>query len=59
MNYNPVVWFEIYVADLARAKAFYESVLKIELKPLASPGGLDVDILAFPGGPAGAAPPAH
>lgn len=24
---NPVGWFEIYVTDMARAKAFYETVL--------------------------------
>jgi len=28
---NPVVWFEIPVNDLARAKAFYESVLGVEI----------------------------
>ena len=31
---NPVNWFEIYVQDLDRAKAFYEAVLGIELNPL-------------------------
>jgi predicted enzyme related to lactoylglutathione lyase len=24
---NPVTWFEIYVKDMARAKAFYEKTL--------------------------------
>ena len=28
---NPVVRFEIYVQDMARAKVFYETVLGIEL----------------------------
>ena len=28
---NPVVWFEIPVTDMARARAFYEQVLEIEL----------------------------
>lgn len=28
---NPVVWFEIYVQDMARARAFYETVLGVEL----------------------------
>lgn len=28
---NPVIWFEIPVADMARAKAFYERVLDREL----------------------------
>lgn len=51
MDYNPVVWFEIYVADMARAKAFYEAVLETELSPLPAPPGMDVELLAFPGGP--------
>ena len=32
MEHNPVVWFEIYVEDMARAKAFYEEKLYTELK---------------------------
>ena len=32
MEYNPVVWFEIYVEDMARAKAFYEELLNTELE---------------------------
>jgi predicted enzyme related to lactoylglutathione lyase len=42
---NPVGWFEIYVQDLTRAKAFYEAVLGVELSRLDSPG---MDMLAFP-----------
>ena len=34
---NPVNWFEIYVQDMPRAKAFYESVLQVSLSQL-SPG---------------------
>lgn len=34
MKPNPVGWFEIYVKDMPRAKKFYESVFKFELKPL-------------------------
>ncbi|HAT40511.1 MAG TPA: lactoylglutathione lyase [Rheinheimera sp.] len=34
MRANPVCWFEIYVDDIARAKAFYETVLHVELQPL-------------------------
>src|SRR5512143_1710921 len=37
MTSNPVVWFEIYVQDMNRAKAFYESVLAVSLVPLESP----------------------
>ncbi len=31
INPNPVNWFEIPVADLARAKTFYESVMGVQL----------------------------
>ena len=31
---NPVSWFEIPVTDMPRAKAFYEHVLNVELRPL-------------------------
>ncbi len=34
---NPVGWFEIYVQDIARAKAFYESVFQVKLERLDSP----------------------
>ena len=34
---NPVVWFEIYVQDIDRAKAFYESVFQVKLERLDSP----------------------
>lgn len=34
MRANPVCWFEIYVDDITRAKAFYETVLQVELQPL-------------------------
>lgn len=32
MKNNPLVWFEIYVQDMARAKAFYESVFQTKLE---------------------------
>ena len=31
---NPVGWFEIYVADMARARAFYTAVFGRELTAL-------------------------
>ena len=31
---NPVGWFEIYVDDMARAKAFYEAVFGKKLERL-------------------------
>ena len=52
MKHNPVVWFEIYVADMARAKAFYEAVLQVQLTPLPTPAGdasaSGMQMLAFP-----------
>ena len=52
MKHNPVVWFEIYVADMARAKAFYETVLQVQLTPLPTPAGdasaSGMQMLAFP-----------
>lgn len=48
--FNPVVWFEIYADDLARARAFYETVLGVSLEPLPLPGGMGgFQMLAFPG----------
>jgi len=43
---NPVVWFEIYVEDMARAKAFYESVFGVTLTRLDNP---DNEMWNFPG----------
>lgn len=50
MKPNPVIWFEIYVQDMDRAKAFYEKVLGTRLEPLPNPGGNadDLTMLAFP-----------
>ena len=45
MAENPVRWFEIYVQDMPRAKAFYESVLRIKLEKLDSP---DMEMWFFP-----------
>jgi predicted enzyme related to lactoylglutathione lyase len=49
---NPVVWFEIYVEDMERAKKFYEHVLQTELMELSMPDmGSDAPVmrmLAFP-----------
>ena len=38
MNHNVVGWFEIYVQDMPRAKAFYEAVLQKTLNPLPTEG---------------------
>ena len=45
---NPVNWFEIYVDDIRRAKAFYQSVLKIELVRLDAPGPGVEEMWMFP-----------
>lgn len=46
---NPVVWFEIYVNDLNRAKNFYEAVLKLELSELPMPDSEEeMKMLFFP-----------
>ena len=49
MKHNTVVWFEIYVEDMARAKAFYEAVLDIKMQDMPSPAGLEeVNMCRFP-----------
>ncbi len=45
MTNNPIVWFEIYVQDMERAKRFYETVLEVQLQKLESPG---MEMWAFP-----------
>ena len=37
MSGNPVTWFEIYVKDAQRAKAFYEKMLAVKLQKLDTP----------------------
>ncbi len=51
MSSNPVGWFEIYVQDMARARAFYEAVLGVKLEGLPVPEGgelPDLEMCAFP-----------
>ena len=49
MQGNPVVWFEIYVEDMARAKRFYEAVLGVTLERMPPPTAeLDMEMWAFP-----------
>ncbi|HMS45280.1 MAG TPA: VOC family protein [Alphaproteobacteria bacterium] len=50
MKENPVGWFEIYVADIKRAKNFYENVFQTKLEKL----GFDdpnFEMWSFPGAP--------
>ena len=46
---NPVGWFEIYVSDMARARAFYEGVFQRSLSPLPGPPGAQLEMFMFPG----------
>jgi len=45
MSQNNVGWFEIYVQDVPRAKAFYETVFGVQLSRLESG---DLEMWAFP-----------
>ena len=45
---NPVGWFEIYVEDMERARAFYEAVLRVKLERLPVP---DIEMWTFPMSP--------
>lgn len=42
---NPVGWFEIYVQDVERAKAFYEKTFNLSLERIDTP---DLEMWAFP-----------
>ncbi len=49
MPSNPVVHFEIYVHDMARAKAFYEAVFETQLEYMPDPtSGSDMEMWFFP-----------
>ena len=51
MKTNPIGWFEIYVQDVPRAKAFYEAVFQGTLAPLGQPDPKDpsgMEMWAFP-----------
>lgn len=49
MSMNPVVWFEIYVQDMARAQKFYEAVLDAKLERLGDPTDSSIQMMSFPG----------
>lgn len=53
MDHNPVVWFEIYVSDMPRARAFYEATLGAALQTLSElpEGASGMEMLFFAGGP--------
>ena len=46
---NPLVWFEIYVQDMARARTFYEAVFDIQLENMPSPTAeMNMEMWGFP-----------
>lgn len=44
---NPVGWFEIYVEDMQRAKAFYEQVFQVSLEPIVGPEQESLQMYSF------------
>ncbi|MFD0915141.1 VOC family protein [Pseudahrensia aquimaris] len=44
---NAIGWFDIYVNDMERAAAFYQTVLGRELQPLGDPTG-ENQMMSFP-----------
>ena len=48
MASNPVRWFEIYVQDMPRAKAFYEAVFKRKIEKMDNPAKPELDYWSFP-----------
>lgn len=51
MKNNPIGWFEIYVQDMPRAKAFYEAVFECQLAPMDNPDPerfAQMEMWAFP-----------
>ena len=47
-NTNVAVWFEIYVDDMARASAFYETVLEQKLENMVDPTDSNMQMMSFP-----------
>ena len=46
---NPVVWFEIYVQNMERAKTFYEAVLAVKLEKMPAPTEeMNMEMWSFP-----------
>jgi predicted enzyme related to lactoylglutathione lyase len=45
MQNNPVIWFELYVEDMERARKFYETVFNWSLTKIESP---DIEMWGFP-----------
>ena len=45
---NSVNWFELYVQEMPRARAFYEAVLGVTLETLKLPEGDGLEMWSFP-----------
>lgn len=43
--HNPIDWFEIYVQDMERARAFYNQVFQVQLERIDTP---DLEMWGFP-----------
>jgi len=50
MTHNPVTWFEIYVGNMERARAFYEKTLGLKLEKLDTPAKDITEMWKFPNG---------
>lgn len=48
MKQNAIGWFDIYVNDMERAAAFYQTVLKQELENMGDPTDRKVIMKSFP-----------
>lgn len=48
MKQNAIGWFDIYVNDMDRAAAFYQTVLKQELEDMKDPTDSNVQMKSFP-----------
>jgi uncharacterized protein len=47
MHMRKIGWFDIYVDDMERAQAFYETVLDTRLSPMDDPNDLTAQMRAF------------
>lgn len=48
MQTNPVGWFEIYVDDMERAKAFYGAVFNVSFELIGDEAKMGVEMWGFP-----------
>ncbi len=47
-EYNVVGWFEIYVDNMERAVAFYQTVLEYKLESMSDPAESGMQMMSFP-----------